>query len=431
MNVDLRYGVNVLDGLRGLADQSVHCIATSPPYWGLRNYGVPPQDWEAIEYAPMPGVPTVTIPAQQVALGLEADPASFVAHVVQIFREARRVLRDDGVLWVNFGDSHLSKPYRSDNPQSCSKGHTQTQVPQSPMGVIHNQRGTLLTTGLKPKDLVGIPWRIAFALQADGWTLRQDVIWAKGSCMPESVTDRCTKSHEYVFMFAKSQRYFFDHIAIREPAVATPGWAKQRLKGKNTWEYNNTDARKSVDVVQGGTNLETKGIVETGMRNKRSVWNINPKPYKGAHFAVWPEALVEPMILAGSSEGCCATCGAPRQRIIERAQTGTEDYAGKWKDEDAQSSGRRILARVRAARAAGNAHDAPFSQPITKGWQDSCGCGAKTIPCTVLDPFSGSGTTGAVARRLGRGYVGIDLNAEYLVLAKERIFGKDLPDVFT
>lgn len=426
MKVDLLYGVNVLDGLKGLPDQSVHCIATSPPYYGLRNYGVPPQDWDAVEYAPMPGIPSVSIPAQQVALGLETDPSSFVAHVVQIFREARRVLRDDGVLWLNFGDSYAQAKGHGHWTSTAGIGDEQSQKVTSRWAKIGAE-----DLGLKPKDMIGIPWRIAFALQADGWTLRQDIIWAKGSCMPESVTDRCTKSHEYVFMFAKSQRYFFDHVAVREKSVATSGRAKQRMKGENTWRYNDTDIRRSSEVIQGGTNLESRGTAETGMRNKRSVWNINPKPYKGAHFAVWPEALVEPMILAGSSEGCCSACGAPRQRVIERAQTGTEDYEGKWKDEDAQSSGRRILARVRAARDSGNAHDAPFSQPVTKGWQDSCDCQAPTAPCTVLDPFSGSGTTGAVARRLGRSYIGIDLNAEYLVLAKERIFAKDLPDVFS
>lgn len=427
MNVDLLYGVNVLDGLKGLPDQSVHCIATSPPYYGLRNYGVPPQDWAAVEYAPMPGIPTVSIPAQQVALGLETDPSSFVAHVVQIFREARRVLRDDGVLWLNFGDSYLSKPYAGDNPQDLGANNSMTQVKQSPIGILHNKKACLLAVGLKPKDMIGIPWRIAFALQADGWTLRQDIIWAKGSCMPESVTDRCTKSHEYVFMFAKSQRYFFDHVAIRESAKFAEHHNRYHTKTQGKEEHNKNANNLS------GNNKGLRGFLSenAGHRNKRSVWNINPKPYKGAHFAVWPEALVEPMILAGTSEGCCSACGAPRQRVIERVKTGLDDYEGKWKDEGAQSSGRRILAQVRAARASGNDHDQPFSQPVTKGWQDSCDCQAPTAPCTVLDPFSGSGTTGAVARRLGRSYIGIDLNAEYLVLAKERIFAKDLPDVFS
>ena len=375
----------------------------------------------------MPGIPSVSIPAQQVALGLETDPSSFVAHVVQIFREARRVLRDDGVLWLNFGDSYAQAKGHGHWTSTAGIGDEQSQKVTSRWAKIGAE-----DLGLKPKDMIGIPWRIAFALQADGWTLRQDIIWAKGSCMPESVTDRCTKSHEYVFMFAKAQRYFFDHVAIREPAKTDVSF--------NPWQQREYDQSMLPDNMHqnpgkhGTAKGRPKGVVgyaEPNKRNKRSVWNINPKPYKGAHFAVWPEALVEPMILAGTSESCCSACGAPRQRVIERAQTGLNDYEGKWKDEDAQSSGRRILARVRAARASGNAHDQPFSQPVTKGWQDSCDCQATTIPCTVLDPFSGSGTTGAVARRLGRNYIGIDLNAEYLVLAKERIFAKDLPDVFS
>jgi DNA modification methylase len=225
---------DVRDSLRRLPDGSVRCVVTSPPYWGLRDYGNDGQ------------------------IGLEQSPELYVAEMVDVFREVRRVLADDGTLWLNLGDSYGSG-----------------------------------------KQLVGIPWRVAFALQADGWYLRQDIIWAKPNPMPESVTDRCTKAHEYVFLLTKQPRYYYNNVAIKEPVSevslkrAEYGWDSDRPSTKN--------------ASMGGTGIHVKKMgtrfVNPDGRNKRSVWTITTKPFREAHFAVMPEALVEPCILAGSASG--------------------------------------------------------------------------------------------------------------------------------
>jgi len=214
--------------MRGLPDQSVHTCVTSPPYFGLRDYGHDGQ------------------------IGLEPTPGVFVAKLVEVFREVRRVLRDDGTLWLNLGDSYARQE------------------------------------GLKPKDLIGIPWRVAFALQADGWYLRQDIIWHKPNPMPESVRDRCTKAHEYIFLLSKSQRYYFDSEAIKEDAVTPPAARDKASEGYQA-DYPKGDRFSSGERVWG----------QDGKKNKRSVWTVATKPFKGAHFATFPPDLIEPCILAG------------------------------------------------------------------------------------------------------------------------------------
>ena len=263
---------DVSESLRDLPAQSVRCVVTSPPYFGLRDYGHEGQ------------------------IGLEDTPEAFVERLVDVFREVRRVMTDDGTLWLNMGDSY-------------GKG----------------------------KNLVGIPWRLAFALQDDGWCLRQDIIWHKPNPMPESVKDRCTKAHEYVFLLSKSPRYYFDADAIKEPATGrAPG--NKSHKGRDAYFGGGVESHRT----KGG--LMNVGAVKT--RNKRDVWTIATRPYKGAHFAVFPEALVEPCVLAGSAPGD-----------------------------------------------------------------------------VVLDPFAGSGTTGVVALRHGRAFVGCEINPDYAALARERIAG--------
>jgi DNA modification methylase len=240
--------------LAEIPDDSIQSCITSPPYWGLRDYGHDGQ------------------------IGLEQTPDEYVTEMVAVFREVRRVLKDDGVLWLNLGDSY----------SGSGKG------PAGNLGAKHNERhlehkhSAIVPDGLKPKDLVGIPWRVAFALQADGWWLRQDIIWHKPNPMPESVTDRCTKSHEYLFMLTKSAKYYFDNEAIKEPVKQDWG-TRDRTNGK----YHND-----------GTGLQPHtGLTKSyETRNKRSVWSITTKPFKGAHFAVMPEALVEPCILASSRQ---------------------------------------------------------------------------------------------------------------------------------
>lgn len=238
---------DVRQKLKELPDKSVHCCVTSPPYFGLRDYGEDGQ------------------------IGLEDTPEQFVANMVEVFREVWRVLRDDGTLWLNLGDSY----------SGSGKG------PAGNLGATHNERwlehkhSAIVPNGLKPKDLIGIPWRVAFALQADGWYLRQDIIWHKPNPMPESVTDRCTKSHEYIFLLSKSRQYYFDNEAIKEPA-----------------KYAGDDRGSRTDNRR-GTIMNSISGVTAETRNKRDVWTVTTRPFKGAHFATFPPQLIEPCILAG------------------------------------------------------------------------------------------------------------------------------------
>ena len=329
-----RWGIlqgDVRETLRALPEKTVQTCVTSPPYFGLRDYGVDGQ------------------------IGLEPTPAEYVEQMVQVFREVRRVLRDDGTLWLNLGDTYAA--------------NRAYQVPSTKGGPKHSDsqsaggKGSVVPDGLKPKDLIGIPWRVAFALQADGWYLRQDIIWHKPNPMPESVRDRCTKAHEYVFLLSKSERYYWDAEAMREPAVATDigamdGGAQRLPNGANANDGRNFRSKrdsfkrensKRAQAIPGqvvGTHRaqrEESGY-DTFTRNKRSVWTVATRPYKGAHFATFPPALIEPCILAG----------------------------------------------------------APFDG-------------------LVLDPFTGSGTTAAVALQHGRRFIGCELNPDYIKLAEARI----------
>ncbi len=290
--------------LQTLESNSIDTCVTSPPYYGLRDYGVTGQ------------------------IGRELTPEEYIEKLVEVFREVRRVLRSDGTLWVNIGDSCATRsgPQPPTNTRN-RHGHTQKKVP----------------AGYKAKDLMGIPWLLAFALRADGWYLRQDIIWQKPNAMPESVKDRCTKSHEYIFLLSKSQKYYFDNEAIKEPvAESTKGRKPCDFGGKKGRNYR--PQKGDPNFRNGSEQWGRTWEYSSDKRNKRSVWNIATKPYKGAHFAVFPESLVEPCILAGSSEGG-----------------------------------------------------------------------------TVLDPFAGSGTTGVVAKKLGRNFIGIELKPEYAEMATQRI----------
>jgi DNA modification methylase len=281
---------DVIACLRSLPDACVQCVVTSPPYWGLRDYGVEGQ------------------------IGLEPTPEEHVEKMVEVFREVKRVLRDDGTLWLNYGDCYAGSTTGADRPPE--PGHTHEDSGRVKTGQENKHRRP--DAGLKPKDLVGMPWRIAFALQADGWYLRSDIIWSKPNPMPESVTDRPTKSHEYVFLLTKSSRYFYDADAIKEP------YAESTFKRAKS--VNNAAARKDngTAINQRGLTAEqqTKAyskVTETGGRNKRSVWHIATQSFSEAHFATFPEALVEPCIKAGTSErGACPECGAPWRRVVEK-----------------------------------------------------------------------------------------------------------------
>lgn len=253
-----------LESLKEIPDRVVRTCVTSPPYFGLRDYGVDGQ------------------------IGQEKTPEEYTQKLVDVFSEVRRVLRDDGTLWLNLGDSYAGSG-RGNNPNGKQGTNRGTRFDNNNRGFVPN--------GLKPKDLIGIPWRVAFALQADGWYLRQDIIWAKPNPMPESVTDRCTKSHEYIFLLSKSQKYYFNNEAIREDSADYEG-SENRYKS----EFGGT---KNKQLLKSGQ-VQTRpiGMREfDGKRNKRDVWTITTSPYKAAHFATYPRELVQPCILAGSSEG--------------------------------------------------------------------------------------------------------------------------------
>jgi site-specific DNA-methyltransferase (adenine-specific) len=254
-HVEIKVG-DCIESMKAMPAQSVHTCVTSPPYFGLRDYGMDGQ------------------------IGLEDTPDAFVSRLVEVFREVRRVLRDDGTLWLNLGDSYATGT-KADRQQSKNPG-VGANRPEA-----QNSVGRIGTPeGLKTKDLIGIPWRVAFALQADGWYLRQDIIWHKPNPMPESVTDRCTKAHEYVFLLSKSPRYYFDSEAMREPAVYPAG--TKGAKGS---------ASRAAEKGVNARPPEYK--VYDGFRNRRSVWTVTTKPFKGAHFATFPPDLIEPCILAG------------------------------------------------------------------------------------------------------------------------------------
>lgn len=254
-----------IESMRGLPDASVNCCVTSPPYFGLRDYGVEGQ------------------------IGLEDTPDAFVARLVDVFREVRRVLRDDGTLWLNLGDSYArtggTDRRVSDTAKVGSTRNTLTQM---------SDRTGKAPVGLKDKDLIGIPWRVAFALQADGWYLRQDIIWHKPNPMPESVRDRCTKAHEYVFLLSKGPRYYFDSEAIKEPVAES---SVARLSQPTLAQQVGSTR------VPGKTNGNMKAVGNGETRNRRSVWTVTTKPFKGAHFATFPPDLIEPCILAGCPPG--------------------------------------------------------------------------------------------------------------------------------
>lgn len=330
------------------------CV-TSPPYWGLRDYGVRSRVWDgemscrhrwvAAGRAERGGRRCRRCGAWAGCLGLEPDPGLYVKHIVAVMREVRRVLRPDGTLWLNLGDSYAARAMGTEGE----------------------------TPAAKPKDLLGIPWRVALALQGDGWWLRSDVIWAKSNLTPEPARDRPVHAHEYLFLLAPSRRYHYDGFAVREPA-------------------------------RGG-----------GMRNRRSVWTLPTAQFAGAHFASFPEALADPCVLAGTSPAACRRCGAPWRRLVcSRRLLDGREVTGDWTGPHS---------RLRSGRAlrTGEGHSKVEVRRETVGWEPTCEHREPGARCTVLDPFAGTGTTGRVAMRHGRHFLGVELSGEYARLARRRI----------
>ncbi len=307
MKTEHIYQGNCIEVLKNFTDESIDCVVTSPPYWGLRDYETEEQ------------------------LGLEETPEEFVANLVKLFSEVKRVLKKEGTVWLNLGDSYFSAPAGNKDGIPKQNAYGGREDAAKSMFKASQVKGKKHNT-LKQKDLCGIPWRVAFALQADGWYLRQDIIWAKPNPMPESVQDRCTKAHEYIFLLTKSPKYFYDIDAIKEKAVG------ERWGGNKPMNINNSKDKKNIH-----NELTRKRDMEFEMRNKRSVWTITTKPYKEAHFATFPIELPT----------YCIKAGCPEDGV-------------------------------------------------------------------VLDPFFGSGTTGLAAQEQNRHWVGIELNEEYIEIAKKR-----------
>jgi DNA modification methylase len=359
---------------------------------------------------------------QDSQLGLEPTPEEYVANMVDVFRAVRRVLRADGTVWLNLGDSYgtgASGGSVFDNGRTDGRKSYNSNKPR---GRIAQPR----IPGLKPKDLVGIPWRVAFALQADGWYLRSDIIWSKPNPMPESVTDRPTKAHEYLFLLSKSPRYYYDADAVREPRdPAQIEWREKYADTVARWGQ-----RREVGLGRPGANSGLATQENAAGRNLRSVWSIATQPYPGAHFATFPEALVEPCVKAGTSEkGVCPECGAP----WVRESADTPEYAA-FKDEQRERRGGMRSSKLETfGLTRGTSNPSVSASRSTTGWRPSCEHIHQVpdarlptpVPAVVLDPFAGSGTTGRVAQRLGRRAVLIDLSGEYLTQAMTR--NADLP----
>lgn len=426
------------------AGLKVQMCVTSPPYFGLRDYGHEGQR------------------------GQEATPDEFIAALVEDFRVVRDVLADDGTLWINIGDSYAGSGRGGHIGNSTLEGGKKHQaacaVKRTRDDISNMQRNNApaakgkrqIGGPLKEKDLIGIPWMLAFALRADGWYLRQDIIWHKPNPMPESVTDRCTKAHEYLFLLSKSANYYYDHEAVKEAAVCGANPPGNVAPHKGAGDGGKDDLHRTrgglakyaskvrESAQKGAFSGKTEAMASTGQnafravtdtRNRRSVWTIATKPYAGAHFAVFPEKLVEPCILAGTSErGHCPLCNARWARVTGRAcaacgnlvptQAKSCDGCGHvndWKD------GRNISTAHVATDWSTPGKGTPrlpggfTNRTIDAGWAPTCACGCDPVPDVVLDPFMGSGTTGAVAVTNGRHYVGCELNHKYKPLQDQRI----------
>lgn len=485
--------------LRKMPDESVHCIVTSPPYWGLRDYEISPTIWggeasclhaftvEVMDKSrAKKGDTNSTLDGRGMRqvlsgrfesrtafcskcgswrgkLGLEPTIEMYIDHMVEIFREARRVLRSDGVLWLNLGDTFAA--------------NRSYHVPDSKHRDVGNSLSRSIPSGLKPKDLCMVPARVAISLQQDGWYLRSDCIWEKGQPMPESVRDRPTRSHEYVFLLSKSEHYFYDQIAMQEPSSLNTQsrgngvGQKAKVAGQNSRAYKDRDP---MHRVKQNASFSAAVSQVVPFRNRRSVWRISTEPYKGPHYATFPTELPRICLFAAPHvKGCCPDCGIPWERVVRRSFVGDwhtdpdlkrqgvarNIRTAKYATRHPQSAGRRMLDNVTAAREATGQHDHFLQPPQTIGWRPSCRCyddrylscyqtarkirkayqRARSgdwkrrvtrwigkddwprVPAIVLDPFNGAGTTGVVARRMGMRYIGIEMNPADVSRSIDRI----------
>lgn len=413
MKHDIYIG-QVLDGLALQPAGHFHCCVTSPPYWGLRDYGVDGQ------------------------IGLEPTPDAFIARMVEVFRGVHRVLRDDGTLWLNLGDSYAGSGrggYAGN--KSTLEGYTDSQE-QSRVAKRRLKAGLHENAvnsgaigrewvpppaGMKCKDLMMMPWRVALALQADGWYVRSSIVWHKRSPMPESVTDRPTSAWEPIFLLTKSERYFYDAEAVREASQSTDPRTRRAPGDVAAGSIRNADLER-YGTSRGKGN---QSCCNPAGRNMRNVWTLSSEPYPEAHFATFPTEIPRRAIKAGTSErGCCPACGAPWARIVESSRSlasgsGRSGRLPKGKHADGLQGGGET----------GDIRRGPVVSTTTLGWQPTCTCPAhQPVPCRVLDPFLGSGTTLAVAAEQGRDGLGCELNPQYAALARDRIGKAAKPNTY-
>jgi DNA modification methylase len=471
-----------LERLREMGDESVHCVITSPPYFGLRDYGT--AVWEggdaacehvvggqvadskapgAISSGIRPGADAWTCRLcgahrRDHQLGLEATPEQYVEALVEVFREVRRVLRSDGVCWLNLGDSYAGARGGGQGKNSAFAGRA------AAMNGVRRREVDRIAPGVKPKDLIGIPWMVAFALRADGWWLRTDDVWFKPNTMPESVKDRTTRAHEYLFMLTRSGDTTF--------------WTHRDGRGTRTrpapdWRWVNVETREEMDVeppdvgaeAQGGgrrwrrVNLWSgcdyyyddvaireedsgrpsgNGFVREerisyggrgkeeqwtpgGGRNKRSVWTVPTQPYAEAHFATFPERLIEPMVLAGSAPKTCGVCGAPWMR---RSHVEIDDSRPLARRHIVEP---QVTQEGQGTNAQGSSTWGHYTRTITDGWCSTCEHNDDSGRAVVLDPFAGAATTLKVAVARGRDAVGIELSEKYVAMAERRLQGVAAP----
>ena len=431
-----------IEKLKEMASKSMHCVITSPPYWGLRSYKGDPG-----------------------MIGLEPTWDDHVENLLAVFRECRRVLRDDGTLWVNYGDAYAGggRGQKTDGAVGRADAHNGGEHPKG------WRKG-----GWKAKDLMMMPARLAIAMQDDDWYLRSEIIWHKPNPMPESSTDRPTNAHEKIFLFSKRPRYFYDHVAVRtglaestierfgpggrrdfrtgfRTGVAyvnqngplddlnTPGKQRERWPGigkKHAKLRNKQDQQEDMQV-NAGVNLRNvwspgkhgpnpdrrdggrRQVAPVGSGNLRDVWKQSTHSYKDAHFATYPPKLIEPCVKAGTSEkGCCSSCGAPVVRIVEKSGGATGQ---SWHDHSDDATKGQRATSTKSKGGHGYRVD-------TTAWRKTCGCRAATVPCRVLDPFAGSGTTAIVANSLGRDAVLIEISEEYADMARRRLAASNQGD---
>ena len=379
------YQGDALTVLRGMEEGSVNCCVTSPPYWGLRRY-LPEESAERqYELGSEKGLDCLGW-----ATG-EKCGECYVCHLVEVFREVRRVLHESGVAFLNLGDSYAG---------SGKGGQSEEKRSKNSQPIYGNKNN--VPSGLKPKNLCGVPWRIALALQADGWWLRSEITWCKGNPMPESVTDRPTKATEKVFLLTKASVYWWDAYAVRERGSDDSHGGGNGSQGRKTNRlYGDAAHLGLVDAQPAGE----------GGRNLRNWWLVNTEAFHGAHFATFPRALVRPMIRAGCPPLTCSACSKPWRRVMKRTKEPDASVKGSHFDKGktgGRDGGDRTQPGQRYAKKA-------------LGWSPTCSCDAPTVPGTVLDPFAGAGTSLLVAIEEGRNAVGIELNPDYCCMAEQRL----------